>query len=377
MLEGDAAASVRAIALQRGPLDVMRAAVHVSRSVLETDLAFAALPDGTVGAMRVSLSTGARDPRFHQISIRTGVGLGGRVLASLRPMRVDDYAADPRITSDFVEIVSGGEGLHGIACVPLTGDDARAVGLLYVARRAVGGLGDRAVAALTDVATFAEIGLRSAAEHARELELQRLRDRQRLAAELHDSVAQALFGIGIVARRSLQNAGDPAEVLSALQEIDDVAATARNDLRATLRGLGDGDEGLAFDARLEGELRLFERTSGCPARVVRHGNEQALPQPVEDLALDVVLEGLRNAVKHQCARLAVVFVDFSGRELCITVQSELAGPSASAAHHGSTGCGLGLLEKRARQLRGELELDTSSHENPVLRLRVPLLVPEA
>jgi signal transduction histidine kinase len=371
VLDGGATAAARAVALQRTPRDVVRAAVDVSRSILRTDLTFAALPEGR--AMRVALSSGARDPRFHAIRVARGRGLGGQVMETGSPMRVEDYATDSRITPDFVEIVSGGEGLHGILCVPVGGADGRPAALLYAAQHAVGALGDRAVAALEQIAAFAEIGVEAAQERARELELQRLRDRQRIAAGLHDSVAQALFAIGVAASRSLRSA-DPDALLVALREIDRTAADARAELRETLHDLGDEHDRLAFDARLEGELRLFERRTGCTVRSIRRGEPRALPEPVEDLVLEVVLEGLRNAVKHQAARLAVVYLDQCADELHVAVQSEQGDrPPESAPGGAGTGCGLALLGERARRLRGELELDGAGGASPVLRLRLPLL----
>src|SRR5919197_5734955 len=131
MLDGRAAEAARVIALQRTPEDVLRAAVNVSCSIVGSDRAFAATPEHD--AMRVSISTGSRDPRFHQIRITPGRGLGGQVLEQGNPTRVEDYADDPRITHDFVDIVSGGEGLHGIMCVPIRGTDGTPAALLYAA----------------------------------------------------------------------------------------------------------------------------------------------------------------------------------------------------------------------------------------------------
>jgi signal transduction histidine kinase len=361
------------MAQQRTPEDVLRAAVDLSRSVVQSDSAFAATPEGD--AMRLSISTGARDPRFHQVRIAPGRGLGGQVLEQRRPMRVDDYADDPRITRDFVDLVSGGEGLHGIMCVPVRGTQGTPAALLYAARHAVGGLGDRAVDAMADIATLAEIGLHAARQRARDLELERLRYRQRLAAELHDSIGQDLFVIGVSAQRLLRHhAAEPGVPGDELRQIEAAAVKARQALRQTLRQLSAADEGLAFDARLDGSLQVFEAQTGCETSVVRRGESAPLAHEIEDLLLDVTLEGLRNAVKYQGARFALVVLDRRPPEVRLTVQAERP-PAAPDVPTGlSTGYGLQLLAQRARQLRGRLELDTAAPEGPTLRLRLPVPV---
>jgi signal transduction histidine kinase len=87
-----------------------------------------------------------------------------------------------------------------------------------------------------------------------------LRDRQRLATELHDSVAQMLFTIGVAARYARQK-DDPAALTAALEEIESTAAQARRELRASLRRLSRPNEGvldkLNASSRLEAVVRAI------------------------------------------------------------------------------------------------------------------------
>lgn len=353
--------------------EVMRTAVDAGGRELEADdVAFAALPDQD--GMRVSLATGVRDPRFEQMLVRPGRGLGGQVLDSNRAAAVADYAHDSRITRDFIEVVSLGEGLRGVVCVPVGPLRGIPSALLYAARRAAGSFEDRAIDRMTTIAAFAEVGLAGARDRARELALQRIHDRQRLAVELHDTVAQALFVIGVAASGA-QHDEEASKIRDALQLIDRTATGARWRLRDTLQRLDDCPSALAFDARLEAELRLVERQYGCNARVVRAGTVEDLPEAVDELALDVAVEGLRNAVKHEAATHGLVFVDADPGELRVTVQAEQRAKATRLVVEGQaagTGCGLELLGDRARRLRGELELDRDEDGHRILRLRLPL-----
>ena len=358
----------QSVALHRKPEDVLRAAVDVSRELLGSPATFAAVRDAESG-FTTSLTKGIRDPRFRALHVLDGLGLGGQVLLSRRPMTVQDYATDPRISRDFVDVVVDAEGLDSMCCVPILGPGG-VEALLYAGAHGTGPFGDVAVAQLESVARYAEIGLYAIEARARELELERLRERERLATELHDSVAQMLFAIGVAARYS-RDQRDPDVLLATLDEIDATAAEARSELRDAIQRLGAAPEELAFEARLEGELALFERTSGCTVRIARNGAPRALPEPTERLILDTALEGLRNAVKYAAAKLAIVFLGYGPDGITLAIQTELVGSCRPHAEGAGTGAGLAHLERRAEALRGALTLTTGDAELKVLRLELP------
>jgi len=330
-----------------------------------------AVADGT-GAYPMSITDGIRDPQFREITVRPATGLGGQVLLRGRPHRVADYVTDPTISRDFVHVVCDVEGLHGRACVPVNGPD-RIEALLYTGRRTAGPPGDQTLRTLELVATQAELSLHQEAVRKQETELAMLRDRQRIATQLHDSVAQMLFTIGAAAHDARQR-GDPAALTAALEEIENTAAQARSELRASLHRLSQPAEGLAFEARLAGETRLFERTTGCRVKITRRGGRRDIPQPIEDLLIDTALEGLRNAVKYAQARAAVLHLAYQNDAVTLVLQ---AGTQAlRPAYRGErdqagTGAGLALLRQRAAQLRGTLELTCDAAGHTLLRLELP------
>ena len=377
----------RAVGSQQTTPQILAAAAAVTRQVLGVESAFVAVA-GPVAAYPMSITDGIRDPRFRQIVVRPGAGLGGQVLLRNRPYQVADYLHDPTISRDFVHVVCDVEGLHGMACVPVSGPD-RVEALLYTGTRLVGPTADEGLRTLELVAAHAELSLRAAAARRQELELVRLRDRQRLATELHDSVAQMLFTIGVAAHYARQQA-DPDALAAALEEIETTAAQARSELRESLRRLNQPSDGLAFGARLAGEIRLFERASGCQVGLTGRGERRDLPQPVEDLLIDTALEGLRNAVKYARARVAIVHLAYDADVVTLVLQAEEgdgpggrgsgvsvgAGPVRAGAGPGAgTGAGLTMLRERAAQLRGSLELSTDAAGQTVLRLELPARPP--
>jgi signal transduction histidine kinase len=356
-----------AIALQRTPMDVMATAIARTDGLVADGGTFAAVPEGDVLRMRIAPS--ARDPRFTSIRVRPGVGLGGYAMVRGEPALVDDYAHDSRISHEFAEIVAEGEGLISAACAPVL-CGSRVEGLLYVGHRRPERIDDRVMEQVERAAVFAAIGIEQCAERRRQLELDRLRERERLATQLHDSVAQRLFGIGVAAYRARVD-GDPAVLADALQEVEQAAALARQDLRSVLERLVDAGDGLAFEARLEGELQLLASRSGCRARLRRLGCVRPLPDPAADLVVDAALEGVRNAVKHAGAIAVLVALEFRADGVELAVQTEAAAGPRMPAHGPGTSCGLANLRARARGLGGRLALE-DDRAGKLLRLWLPV-----
>lgn len=364
----------RTVGAQQTIPEILAASAQVSRRILGADSTFMAVADGT-GAYPMSITDGIRDSRFLEITVRPAAGVGGQVLLHGRPHRVADYICDPTISRDFVYLVCDVEGLRGMACVPVNGPD-RIEALLYTGTRVAGPPADQTLQTLELVAAQAELSLQQARARKQEVELAMLRDRQRLATELHDSVAQMLFTIGVAARYARQR-DDPAALSAALEEIESTAALARRELRASLRRLSQPADGLAFEARLAGEARLFERTMGCRVMITGRGERRDLPGPVEDLLIDAALEGLRNAVKYGRAQVAIVHLAYQQDAITLVLQAGTAGirevryVSQEATDHAGTGAGLAMLRQRVAQFHGTLELTCDQAGQTALRVELP------
>ena len=104
-------------------------------------------------ALRLSDFAGTTTSALHGLIVRAGNGLGGRVVRTARAGRVEDYAADPRISHEYDKPVLA-EGLRAIAAVPVTvGDSVLAV--LYAGTREPLAVGARAMDAMSRVAARA------------------------------------------------------------------------------------------------------------------------------------------------------------------------------------------------------------------------------
>jgi DNA-binding CsgD family transcriptional regulator len=100
--------------------------------------------------MRLTEFAGTMTAALNGLVIQAGNGLGGRVVATARPGRVEDYAADPRITHEYDKPVTA-EGLRAIAAVPVAMGNS-VIAVLYAGTREPLAVGTRALDAMGQVA---------------------------------------------------------------------------------------------------------------------------------------------------------------------------------------------------------------------------------
>lgn len=216
-----------------------------------------------------------------------------------------------------------------------------------------------------------------------EVDLARSHERQRLAIELHATVAQSLFAIGVEARIGLDDADADARG-RALREIAELVGSARQELYATLTRLDRVPDGRPLRERLDETVDAFSRASGIAARLVVSGPVRALGSVPEELVHDTLDEALRNARKHtrpgaDGAREVVAELAFGDDAVRLRVRND-GTPRAVCPDPDrpeSTGC-LGLLGARATRLRGRLDLELPPAERggAVLRLDLPTTTEE-
>jgi len=203
-----------------------------------------------------------------------------------------------------------------------------------------------------------------------------LAERELLAAELHDELAQTLSFLGLKIERSLQqlDEGRAADVVSELAAMQTAVASAFAQVRAALTGLREPEPHTTnLRQRLADGLKDFRRDCDIPAELVI-GDESALAMTAlaQAQAVAIVREALANARRHAGARQVRVVVGRQDGQARITVEDDGRGfetGSVAGDHH----LGLAIMRARAERLGGRLSIESSPGAGTRVTACLPLI----
>jgi two-component system, NarL family, sensor histidine kinase UhpB len=174
---------------------------------------------------------------------------------------------------------------------------------------------------------------------------------QRLAAALHEGIAQEITGISmLVAALAKRARAEGSSLAPALAEVQSLLATAIASCRGAARAHGD------YVVREEGLARALERIAADASYGPRLELECAeFPGPVDDFAVHqlycIASEAIENARRHSRGR--VIRVRCGSRPGGVGIEVEDDGVGLAGACAGS---GLALMGYRARAIGAELSL---------------------
>jgi signal transduction histidine kinase len=204
-----------------------------------------------------------------------------------------------------------------------------------------------------------------------------LEERERLAREMHDGLAQAVSCLHLRIRQA-QAAVPPehfASIGSALEEMAAISGDMYEEIRrsiSALRAMGSWD--LGFVSALSVFLREFSAQRRLPVTLEADGVASIrLARDSESQVIRIVQEALNNVCKHARVDRARVRVECQDARLCVSVQDDGQGfdpaltISPSALHFGLQG-----MQERAESLGGTLVIETAPGRGTRVVATVPL-----
>lgn len=204
-------------------------------------------------------------------------------------------------------------------------------------------------------------------------ELVSLQERQRLARELHDSVSQVLYGIGLgahTAREVLETGGDPGEALESIDYVLTLADAGLAEMRALIFELRPESlerEGLvAALARQVAVLRARYKLT-VEAEL---GEEPSLPLEVKHVAYRVAQEALNNIVKHARATTVVLRLAREAEEIIVEVRDNGRGFDPTDPFPGHLG--LHSMRERVTKVGGFLVIESTPGQGTCVGVRLPI-----
>lgn len=217
-----------------------------------------------------------------------------------------------------------------------------------------------------------------------------LAERERLAREIHDTLAQGLSSIVLVSRAA-ETALTAAHTDLARKRIHTIHDTAAENLAEARRFVrGDAATAGAQESLAEGLRRLCDKTEREAAarggalrcRFRLEGEPADLPQPYRVALMRAAQASLANVWAHAGAGVAVVTLGYLGSEVTLDVYDDGVGfdPEAvsAAARERTDGTGFGLrsLRERVDALGGSFEIESAPGEGTVVAVRLPLTGPD-
>ncbi|MFD7880339.1 GAF domain-containing protein [Streptomyces sp. NPDC059766] len=349
-----------------GRTDVLALIAERAGEITGSALAAVALPMEDTGSLAVEIAVGL-DAEAHQgLVLPVGTTLMGLAFSTAAPVVSADVAHDERVLPGPQRF----EGLGTAVAVPIGTVEGGVRGVLLLARES-----GRQPFSATETETLlafaaqAAVAMELAQRRQDAEEVAVLKDRDRIARDLHDLAIQRLFATGM----TLQSAGrfieHPEASERVARAVDDLDETIKI-IRSTIFGLRtrEGVEGAGLRARA---VRIVSEATPvlgfAPSMRMEGLVDTGVPREIADHVVAVLSEALTNIARHAHARRAdIVLAADSGRlRLAVTDNGRGIAP-------GGRRSGLRNMAERAEQLGGKMELNTPDGGGTALVWWVPV-----
>ncbi|MER5547539.1 sensor histidine kinase [Streptomyces sp. NPDC002589] len=200
-------------------------------------------------------------------------------------------------------------------------------------------------------------------------------ERRRLAAEIHDTIAQGLTGI--IAQ--LQVVANAPDLTTARTHLERASALARHSLGEARRSVHNlAPVALASDGLPEALKKTVtewgERT-GARAEFTVTGTTEHLHEEVSATLLRIAQEALSNAARHARPTRVGVTLSFMGDEVTLDIRDDGTGFDPAAVPQRTRGGGFGVdgMRARAERIAGSLTVESEPGSGTAVSARVPLV----
>jgi signal transduction histidine kinase len=199
-----------------------------------------------------------------------------------------------------------------------------------------------------------------------------LAERQRLAGEIHDTLAQGFSSVIMLLQAAEAGLG-PGTPEPARRQISLATETARENLaeaRGLVAALAPAD---LTSGNLPGALRrVTERLgaeTGIEVTFTEDGEPRPLPATLDVVLLRVAQETLANVRKHAEARTVRVSLRYTGSAVSLQVSDDGRGFAVDGA---TSGYGLRGMRERLGQVNGRIEVTSGPGAGTCVRAEVPV-----
>lgn len=210
-----------------------------------------------------------------------------------------------------------------------------------------------------------------------------LSERERLARELHDTVAQGFASVVTQlesAEQALDRAGGSTDdARSALPVAREHLAMARRTARDSLTEIRrsvaalrpDLLDGASLTTALDRVVQQWGADTGVPAELRVTGEPVSLPPEAELALLRATQEALANVARHAAANRAVVSLSYLGDLVTLDINDDGRGFRAPVGPGLDRGFGLIGMRERIEAAGGRLAIESAAGQGTTIAVSVP------
>ncbi|MFD5012169.1 sensor histidine kinase [Streptomyces chartreusis] len=348
-----------------------------AREITGAALAMVAMPMEDTDSLSVELAIGPEAQSLRGLVLPGDSGLLGEAFATAAPVTSPDISHDELSemgvppAEGWGRISAGPPSLTGPAvAVPVGTGEGGVRGVVLLVRAAGQTVfAGKEIEPLQGFAAQAAVAMELAERRQDAAEVAVLKDRDRIARDLHDLAIQRLFATGM----TLQSAGrfieHPEASERVVRAVDDLDETIKI-IRSTIFGLRsrEGVAGAGLRARVVRVAGEAAPVLGFAPSVRMEGLvDTQVPREIADHVVAVLSEALTNIARHARADRADVALTADSRQVRLTV-----GDNGVGIPEGGRRSGLRNMAERARHLGGDLELSSPEGGGTTLAWCVPL-----
>jgi two-component system NarL family sensor kinase len=286
-----------------------------------------------------------------------------------------DGAANVNVVtcSRLRNLVDGTDGLRYHASIPLYAH-GKHLGVLNVASTDWRELTQDDLRLLYTIGDMLSIAIERAHLYRHSMEYGAAEERNRLAREIHDTLAQGLAGISMqleTAEALLESGYNPENVRSAVHKALDLTRTNLEEARRSVLDLRAAPlEGRNLANALETLTQKISSENDLKAHFLVVGRGQPLPVRLEAGLYRIAQEALSNVVQHAAAKNVTMKLTSTPDEIRLLIKDDGRGFDPSQIPAGRFG--LQGLHERAKLLGGKLKVESDLETGTEVEIFVPL-----
>jgi signal transduction histidine kinase len=279
-------------------------------------------------------------------------------------------------------------GIWSALLLPLVAPGGARVGLLAVASRGRRRLPRSVMRACMTIEAQAALVLENLrlVEEARRAGRQAgvLRERQRMAHEIHDTLAQGFTSI-VMNLQAAEGILPPGLGQAARHHLDQARLTAREGLTEARRLVWalrpEPLEGASLPEALGRLSKRWSEESGIAADITVTGTPRSLSPEIEATLFRTAQEALANVRKHARASRVALTLSYMGDTVALDARDDGVGfdplqTATEARDRTSGGFGLKGMRERVEQAGGSLSIESAPGEGSTLAVELPMVAPE-